>query len=407
VTPRERVLAAFDHRQPDKVPIDFGGHRSSGIAAMGYGKLRKALGLPSRPTRVYDPLQQLAIIDDDVLDRFQADTIELGRGFALEDKHWADWTLPDGTPCQMPVWALPERQEKQWVLRSDSGRALARMPDGAIYFEQCYWPYAEQDDFERLNEALTENMWCGVQSPPGPLTAGPDGQQVLADGARKLRAKTDRAILGLFGGNLLEIGQFLYRIDNFLMLLAGNPKRAHEFLDRLVELHLANLERYLRAVGPYIDVIVFGDDLGMQNGPQISRAMYQEFFKPRHGRMWRRAKELAKVKVMLHCCGGIRPLLPDLIEAGLDAENPVQISCTGMDAGELKREFGDRFTFWGGGCDTRFVLSQGTPEQVRRHVREQISILAPGGGFVFQQVHNILADVPPANVIAMFDAVNE
>ena len=132
-----------------------------------------------------------------------------------------------------------------------------------------------------------------MQSPPGPLVAGPDGQHVLAEGARKLRSKTDRAIIGLFGGNLLEIGQFLYRNDNFLMLLAGNPQRAHEFLDRLGRDPLPNLERFLGAVGPYIDIIVFGDDLGMQNGPQMSPAMYQEFFKPRHARMWRRAKELA------------------------------------------------------------------------------------------------------------------
>ncbi len=172
-----------------------------------------------------------------------------------------------------------------------------------------------------------------------------------------MRERTDRAIIGLFGGNLLEVGQFLYRNDNFLMLLAGNPKRAHEFLDRLVEIHLANLEHFLAAVGPYIDVISFGDDLGMQNGPQISPAMYHEFFKPRHAKMWRRAKELANVKVMLHCCGGIRPLIPDLIDAGLDTSNPVQISCSGMDAAGLKRDFGDRFAFWGGGCDTRFVLS--------------------------------------------------
>jgi uroporphyrinogen decarboxylase len=404
---RERVLAALNHRQPDKVPIDFGGHRSSGIAAMAYVKLRKALGLPPRPIRVYDPVQQLAIIDDDVLERFQVDTIELGRGFALDDKHWANWTLPDGTPCQMPAWALPERQDKQWVLRSQSGRVLARMPDGAIYFEQCYWPYLEQDDLDRLPEALSENMWCAVQSPPGPLAAGPDGERVLTEGARRLRAKTDRAIVGLFGGNLLEVGQFLYRNDNFLMLLAGNPQRAHEFLDRLVEIHLKNLEQYLRAVGPWIDVIAFGDDLGMQNGPQISRAMYREFFQPRHALLWRRAKELADVKVMLHSCGGIRPLISDMIEAGLDAVNPVQITCAGMDAAELKREFGDRFTFWGGGCDTRFVLSHGTPEEIRRHVRGQMAILAPGGGFVFQQVHNILADVPPANIIAMFQAANE
>ncbi len=224
---------------------------------------------------------------------------------------------------------------------------------------------------------------------------------------RATPARTGRAIIGLFGGNLLETGQFLYRNDVFFMLLAGNPRRAHEFLDRLLEIHLANLERFLAAVGPYIDIILFGDDLGMQNGPQISPAMYREFFKPRHAKMWRRAKELAPVKVMLHCCGGVRPLLADLIEAGLDAINPVQISCAGMDARELKRDFGNRLTLWGGGCDTRYVLSHATAAEVREHVRGQVSILAPGGGFVFQQVHNILADVPPENVIAMFDAANE
>ncbi len=408
MTPRERVLAAIEHRQPDKTPIDFGGHRSSGIAAIAYPKLRRALGLPPRPVRVYDPVQQLAIIDEDVLERFAVDTIELGRGFALDDKDWADWTLPDGTPCQMPVWELPERQEeqKQWVIRSASGRELARMPDGAIYFEQCYWPYLERDDFDRLDEALAENMWCAVQSPPGPLVAGADGLRLLAAGAKSLREKTNRAIIGLFGGNLLEVGQFLYRNDKFLMLLAGDPRRAHEFLDRIVEIHLANLARFLGAVGRYIDVIAFGDDLGMQNGPQISPAMYREFFKPRHAKMWRRAKELAPVKVMLHCCGGVRPLLDDLIEAGLDAINPVQISCAGMDAAALKRDFGSRLTFWGGGCDTRHTLYHGTPAEVAQHVRQQAAIMMPGGGFVFQQVHNILADVPPENVIAMFDAAN-
>ena len=135
--------------------------------------------------------------------------------------------------------------------------------------------------------------------------------------------------------------------------------------------------------------------------------MYQEFFKPYHAWMWRRAKQLAGVKVMLHCCGGVRPLLPHLIEAGLDAINPVQISCTGMESRGLKADFGRHMTFWGGGCDTHVVLSRGTPQEIRDHVREQIAILGPGGGFVFQQVHNILADVPPENVIAMFDAASE
>jgi uroporphyrinogen decarboxylase len=405
MTPRQRVRTSLEHRQPDRVPVDFGGHRSSGIAAVAYAKLRQALGLPPRPIRVYDPIQQLAIVDDDVLDRFHVDTIELGRGFAQDDQYWADWTLPDGTPCQMPQWALPERADGQWVLRAESGRVVGRMPDGALYFEQCYWPYLDHDDLDRLPEALADTIWVAMRTPPGPLVMGQYGQQALADGARQLRQQTDRAILALFGGNLLEVGQFLYRIDNFLMLLAADPERAKDFLDRLVEIHLANLEAFLAAVGPYIDIIVFGDDLGMQNGPQMSRAMYRELFMPRHARMWRRAKELADVKVMLHSCGGIRPLLPDLIEAGLDAVNPVQITCAGMDAAALKADFGDKITFWGGGCDTRFVLSRAAPEDIRQHVRRQVEILNCGGGFVFQQVHNVLADVPPQNVIAMFDAL--
>ncbi len=180
-------------------------------------------------------------------------------------------------------------------------------------------------------------MWTNVASPPGPITAGPDGDRILVEGARRLRESTDRAIIGLFGGNLLEIGQFLFRNDNFFVLLANEPDRAAEFLDKLTEHHLRNLEHFLGLVGPYIDVILFGDDLGMQTGPQISPRMYRMLFKPRHARMWKRAKELANVKVMLHSCGGLRELLPDLIDAGLDTTNPVQITCKGMEADGLKR----------------------------------------------------------------------
>ena len=253
MTPRERVLAALNHQQPDRVPIDFGGHRSSGIAAIAYAKLRKALGLPERPIRVYDPVQQLAIIDEDVLDRFGVDTIELGRGFALDDEHWADWTLPDGTPCQMPRLGPARSGEPgAWVLRSDERpRRSAEMPDGAIYFEQCYWPFLENDDLDRLPEALAENMWCArAQRRPGPLVAGPTA--TASAGRRGPAAPRQRPTgrsSACSAATCWRSGQFLYRIDNFLMLLAGNPERAHEFLDRLVEMHLANLERFLGAVG--------------------------------------------------------------------------------------------------------------------------------------------------------------
>jgi uroporphyrinogen decarboxylase len=406
MTSRERVLTALNHREPDRVPIDCSGHRSSGISALLYPKLRQYLGLPSRPIRVYDIIQQLAILDDDVLDYFGIDTIELGRGFAQRDEDWAPWVLPDGTACEVPSWSIPEREPKRWVIRSESGRVIAQMPDGALYFEQTCYPFFEKDDLDAIPEAQAESMWTAIASPPGPLVQVAGGDEVFREGARRLREKTRRAILGLFGGNLLEMGQFLYRNDGFLLLLAENPDQAHAFLDRIVESHLKNLEHFLGVVGPSIDIIVFGDDLGMQSGPQISPAMYREFFKPRHKLMWNRAKQLANVKVMLHCCGGVRELLPDLIDAGLDAINPVQISCSGMDVEGLKKEFGTEMVFWGGGCDTQRILPQGTPDEIQRHVRHQVDILQRGGGFVFQQVHNVLADASPENVVAMFEAVN-
>ena len=157
MTPRERVQAALNHSEPDRVPVDLSGHRSSGIAAMVYPRLRAQLGLPERPVRIYDPVQQLAIVHDDVLDRFGIDTLELGRGFALDDKDWADWILPDGTPCQMPAWALPEREAGRWVIRSTSGRVIAQMPDGAIYFEATYYPFFEKDDLDAIPDRKTED----------------------------------------------------------------------------------------------------------------------------------------------------------------------------------------------------------------------------------------------------------
>ncbi len=407
MTPRQRVLTALNHQEPDHVPIDLSGHRSSGIAAMAYARLREFLGLPRRPIRVYDPVQQLAIVDEDVLQRFRVDTVELGRAFASEDKYWTDWVLPDGTPCLMPIWAEPEREGKDWVLRSKpSRRVIARMPEGVWYFEQTHFPFLDYEDLERVQPELAECMWSAVASPPGPITAGAEGAKILAAEAQKFRQQTDRAILGLFGGNLLELGQWFYRNDNFLMLLAAEPQRAHRFLDKLMEIHRRNLERFLGAVGPHIDIILFGDDLGMQSGPQVSPAMYREYFKPREKEMWQIVKkQQPHLKIQLHCCGGVRELLPDLIDAGLDAINPVQITCRGMDPAGLKRDFGSRLTVWGGGCDTRDVLISGTPAQVKDHVLRLVDVWRPGGGFVFQQVHNILADVPPANVVAMFDAV--
>jgi len=405
---RERIQTAFAHHEPDKVSIDFNGHRSSGIMAQAYVKLREKLGLPTSRLCVYDFIQQLALVEDDVLDIVGADVVEVGHNFYMNSSYWQDWNLPDGTPCKIPAFCKPSKKGEDWVVYGDEGQVICIQKKDMLFFEQTCFPLLDNEDesFDRLEYYLNQIMWCRLGIPPSPAGMDAEGLKIRQDSAKALRESTDRAIYGTFGGNLIEIGEFAFRIDNFLYQLSANPGRIHKFLDRLTELHLSNMDKYLGAVGEYIDVIGFGDDLGMQTGPQISPVMYREFFKPRHSVLWNHAKKICPhIKVSLHCCGGVYPLLRDMIEAGLDAINPVQFNCSGMQIDRLKREFGRDLVFWGGGCDTQEILINGTPEQVRHHVKEQIEILSPGGGFVFQQVHNILADVPPENIIAMFEAV--
>jgi uroporphyrinogen decarboxylase len=411
MTSRERIISALNHQETDRVPVDLSGHRSSGIAALAYPRLRSHLGLPPRPVRVYDMVQQLAVVDEDVLDRFGVDTVEMGRGFLLRDRDWKDWELPDGSPCLIPGFINVERRGQDWVVRNDEGQELGLQKPGCLYFEQTYFPLMERgiagDDFADLEEVLGDTIWTGVVHPGAHLDLDEAGLAEMERAAGDLRSKTDRAIVGLFGGNLFEVPQMLYRMDNYLLYLGMYPDDVLRLSQSLCEIYLKNLEKWLGAVGPHIDIVQFGDDLGGQGGPLLSPEMYRRFYKPFHERLWSRARELADVKVMLHCCGGVRELLPDLIDAGLDAINPVQVNARGMGASALKRDFGGDITFWGGGCDTRDILPHGSAEEVRHHVIGQVRALRPGGGFVFQQVHNILADVPPANIAAMFDALHE
>jgi uroporphyrinogen decarboxylase len=410
MTSRERVRSALNHREPDRVPVDLGGHRSSGISAIAYHHLRKYLELPEKPVRVYDMVQQLAIVDEDVLDLFGVDTIEMGRGFLLEDSHWKPWVLPDGSPCEIPYYVNLEQAGGDWYLLDKDGDRVGVLKQGSLYFEQCFFPLMERgienDHFEDLEGMLEKQMWSAVVHPGAHLPMDKEGLAELADGARKLRERTDRAIVGLFGGNMFEVPQMLYRMDHYLLATGMYPQKVLELSEHLYKIYLANLEKWMSAVGPHIDVVLFGDDLGGQQGPLISPDAYREYYKPYHKKLWGRAKELADVKVQLHCCGGIYELLDDLIDAGLDAVNPVQISCRGMDPERLKADFGDRITFWGGGCDTQQVLPLESPGTVAKHVRELTSIFRPGGGFVFQQVHNILANVSPENIKAMMDAIH-
>ena len=405
---RERILAAFAHREGDRVPIDFNGHRSSGIMVRPYKRLRELLGLPRRPLYIYDFIQQLALVEDDVLDFARADVVEVGHAYSRNEGYWKDWELEDGTPCKIPAFIDVSKTAEGNVVLGDEGQVICVQRPGCLFFEQTCFPLSDSTDsvFDRLPYHLNQIMWVRLGIPPAPAGLDRAGLETMKANAKGLRESTDRAIYATFGGNLVEIGEFAFRIDNFLLLLAAEPRRMHAFLDKLVEYHLSNMEKYLGAIGPFIDILGFGDDLGMQTGPQFSPQMYREFFKPRHKVLWNHAKKLCPhIKISLHCCGGIYPLLPDMIEAGLEAVNPVQFTCTDMELPRLKKEFGKDIVFWGGGCDTRAILSQGSARQVEEHVRRNVDILRRDGGFVFQQVHNILDDVPAANIQAMFQAV--
>jgi uroporphyrinogen decarboxylase len=207
------------------------------------------------------------------------------------------------------------------------------------------------------------------------------------------------------GSALLAGACGLRRIDNFLMDLAADPANAEAMLDKVLALHLERLSRLLPAVADTVDIVWIGDDFGTENGPFISPQMFRRFLKPRFATLIGHIRKLApKVTVFLHSCGSIYALLPDLIEAGFEVINPVQISARNMEPARLKREFGRDVTFWGGGCDTQHFLPRATPQQIRDHVRRNIDILAPGGGFVFCPVHNLLAEVPPEKIVAIYEA---
>lgn len=412
MTSRERIRAALNHQEPDRLPVDCGAMRSTGIQAVAYGRLARHLGIDAR-IRVFDVIQQLAEPEKWYLERFGIDVVNAGREF--QQLGWKDWTLPDGTPCQVPASMDFRREGDDWLAYA-GGEAQARMIAGATYFSQELYPLAG-DGWESKLDDIPAQMgrvcWAGLAEP---LYAGgldEVNQQFIASHVRYLESICDRAIMIAFGANLFEWASYLRRMDNFLMDLAAEPAAAEALLDKLVEAHLANLDVLIPLLSDeesgetFVDLIQLGDDLGTENGPFFSPEMYRRFFKPRHKAIIDRVKQLnPDIAVFLHCCGSIYDLLPDLIEAGVEVINPVQIAAKNMDPARLKKEFGNDLTFWGGGCDTQAVLSRGTPQQVKDHVRRNIDIFAPGGGFVFNQVHNVLAEVPPENVVAMYEAAH-
>jgi len=409
---RERVLAAIEHREPDRVPIDFGAMRSTGIMAVAYNNLLKRLGHKERKVRMYDLVQQLAIPDRDIQDRFQVDAADLGHLVSSPASRWKEWKLPDSSPALVPSWFEPtfNSSTSSWEVSDGEGHILGVQPEGCLYIEQAYYPlkgFPHPRNAREIKEAMGKVIWKSLPSPPWDRAGEPGYWKWLKKQCAGARSSTDRAIMIGFGGNFLEWLNFLYSMEESLILLASDRKEAARILDLILEIHLEGLENVLQAVGDNVDIIQMGDDLGSQQSTLISPAMYRELIKPRHQRLFRYIKDNSSLKIFLHSCGSIAGVLGDLIDCGIDIINPVQTGAGGMEPAFLKREFGKDVTFWGGGCETQGVLHHGTPEEVERMVRERIEIFAPGGGFVFNQIHNIMANIPPENVLAMFEAAGK
>ncbi len=395
---RERILAAIKREPDDRVPIDFGAMRSTGIMAIAYNKLKKYLGLEHLPqTKVYDVMQQLAEPDLKVVDYLGGDVVQVHRlapAFRAKINRWREDTLPNGSECLVPESFRPVTLPNGDKVIVQDGREIARKPASGLYYEMTYFPLRDA----RSSSDIDKMEW--------PLIT-PEETTFLIEQAERLRTQTDKAILGEFGGNVLESGEFHFGWDEFLMRLVTDRKLVEYYLDRLVEWHLENLELYLRAIGDKIDIIQMGDDLGTQQGLQMHPEMYRQVIKPRHRKIYQYVHDHTDAKVFLHSCGSIVEVIPDLIEIGVEILNPVQTTAAGMDPATLKKRFGKDITFWGGGCDTQHVLPFGSVEEVRRDVTERLKIFTEGSGYVFTQIHNVLADVEPEKVVAMYLTAKE
>ena len=409
MTSRERVLNALNHREADKIPVDCGSMRSTGIMGIAYNRLKKQLGIEGGSTRIYDSVQQLAVPEKWYLEKFVIDVVDLARAFADDPEDWQHWTLPDGSPAMMPAWLKFEKSDSGWVCVNEDDEPLAEMPESSYYFDQKIWPLygVHKESFEDLPVYMNKVVWNHMTDPLWKNSGRPDFYKVLREKAKQLYENTDYAIMLGFGGNLFEWGQFLYRTDEFLVNLIRHRTEMEKMLDKLTEIHLSNLTPVLDAVSPYVQIIQMGDDLGMQSGPMLSPELYRELFLPRHKKIYQTVKEKTDMFVFLHSCGAIADLIPYLIEAGVDIINPVQISCKGMEPERLKRDFGKDIVFWGGGIDTQHVLPEKPVEKVREDTHRNTELFMKDGGFVFSQVHNIQAGVPPENIIAMYEEVNQ
>jgi uroporphyrinogen decarboxylase len=393
----------LNHQPPDRVPIDFGASRVSGIAATAYRRLLQHLGM-QEDVRVYDVKQQLALPSMAAIARMGGDVVQLqrlgptsGMPFLKLDE-WKPGRMIDGAACRVPAAFNPvileDGTEEIWY---EGVRYARRTPDSP-YFDVCPFPLADAETGADIDRFVWPDAWSEQE------------EGWLRSQVQDLWQGTDKALfagLPMFCSSFFEIGAVLFGYQRFMENLLLHRDMMEHWLDAKLAHDCAILERFLAVAGPYLEAIQTSDDFGAQNGLLIHPRLYREMFKPRQRRWIEFVKARTSAKVFLHCDGAVAEIIPDFIEIGIDILNPLQSSARGMDPAFLKREYGRYLSFWGGGVDTQTTLPFGSLEDIRREVRHRIALLAPGGGFVFGAIHNIQPDIAPEKILAVFETALE
>ncbi len=399
MTSRERVRAVLEGKTPDRVPIDFGATEVTGIHGVAYNTLKKHLGVANGRTRMVNLYMQTAEIEEPVRQRFSADMV----GLSIGAKEYRQATLPDGSACEFPAqWAPMQEEDGSEALMGMGGEPIIRRLKDSYWFSPAgpLFPFIEQPEdvpkYESILKIMDRSSFLDE-----PIEA-------LGARAKKLYEETDYALVGCFGGHVFAASQLVRGMPNYMCDIMMNPALVEALANCLADSHIAEFEHYIEHMGPYVDVVTVADDLGMQSGPQVDPALWRKLVKPAMARLYGFMKsKMGSTKLFLHSCGSVYDFIPDLIEMGVDALNPVQVSAANMDSAKLKAEFGNDIIFWGGGCDTQNVLPSGSVEDVREEVKRRVGDFAPGGGFVFTQVHNLQPGVPPENIVAMYETALE
>jgi len=369
MTSRERIKKALDHQEPDRVPFDLGGTFASTVVLGAYQRLAEYLGVDD-PEPVFMRLtSQTVFLHEKVLEKLGIDTRCLSLG------------APDGSP---------EREDATGTMIDEWGVGR-RKPASSLYYDLSYSPLAGSitpKDLERH---------------PWPDPDDPGRYRGLEERARYLHEETDYAVILNLPLGMVHQAQFLRGFEDWFVDLLLDPGLAGDLMDRVNEVNKRIVANALDICGQYVDVVMYADDVATQNGPMFANETYRELIKPREKELFDLIKEKSNAKILYHCCGSVVHLLDDFIDIGVDVITPVQVSAKGMDTKWLKANYRGRLSFWGG-VDTHWVLPRGTPADVKAETKRRLEDLMPGGGYVLNSVHNIQPDVPPENIVAMFEA---